>query len=244
MPTDLEPSEKLKFVQVDVCSWESLRDAFIQIEAWYGHIDHVFANAGVGPTTDFLDDTLDENGLLAPPNLRTINVNLLGVISTVRLASHYIQKYSNHRSSGELGSIVVTASTASFQNFTAGDYTITKHGVLGLLRGIQSQLEGKVRLNAVAPSWTDTGMVPRDFIESLGVGVQGPEVVARSVALLFGDQNRHNEVIYSWDGKYLEVNKADGGLLQGADQILVNAVNEDRVMVKLREAAALGLIKI
>ncbi|KAJ5864999.1 uncharacterized protein N7529_006915 [Penicillium soppii] len=244
LPADLQSSERLKFVQVDVCSWDSLRDAFIQIEAWFGHIDHVFANAGVGPTTDFLDDTLDENGLLAPPNLRTINVNLLGVISTVRLASHYIQKHASHRSAGELGSIVVTASTASFQNFTAGDYTITKHGVLGLVRGLQSQLEGKVRLNAVSPSWTDTGMVPKDFIESLGAAVQPPKAVALSVALLFGDQKRHNEVIYSWEGKYLEVNKADGGLLQGADKILVNAANEDRVMVKLLEAAALGQIRI
>jgi NAD(P)-dependent dehydrogenase (short-subunit alcohol dehydrogenase family) len=244
LPADLSASEKLKFIQVDVCSWESLRDAFIQIETWFGHIDHVFANAGVGPTTDFLDDTLDENGLLAPPNLRTINVNLLGVISTVRLASYYIQKHSSHRSTGELGSIVVTASTASFQNFTAGDYTITKHGVLGIIRGLQSQLEGKVRLNAVSPSWTNTGMVPKDFIESIGVAVQEPEAVAQSVVLLFADQKRHSEVIYSWDGKYLEVNKADGGLLQGADKILVNAANEDRVMVKLREAAALGTIKI
>jgi NAD(P)-dependent dehydrogenase (short-subunit alcohol dehydrogenase family) len=244
LPADLQSSERLKFVQVDVCSWDSLRDAFIQIEAWFGHIDHVFANAGVGPTTDFLDDYLDENGLLAPPNLRTINVNLLGVISTVRLASHYIQKHASHRSASELGSIVVTASTASFQNFTAGDYTITKHGVLGLVRGLQSQLEGKVRLNAVSPSWTDTGMVPKDFIESLGAAVQPPKAVALSVALLFGDQKRHNEVIYSWEGKYLEVNKADGGLLQGADKILVNAANEDRVMVKLLEAAALGQIRI
>lgn len=87
-------------------------------------------------------------------------------------------------------------------------------------------------------------MVPKDFIESLGVRVQEPEVGARSVALLFGDQKRYSEVIYSWDGKFLEVNKADGGLLQGADKILVNAANEDRVMVKRREAAALGLIKI
>ncbi|KAJ6144075.1 hypothetical protein N7471_003528 [Penicillium samsonianum] len=244
LPADLQVSEKLKFDQVEVCSWESLQDAFIQIEACFGHIDHVFANAGVSPTTNLLDDTLDENGLLAPPNLRTVNVNLLGVISTVRLASYYIQKHSTHRSTGELGRIVVTASTASFQNFTAGDYTITKHGVLGLVRGLQSQLEGKVRLNAVSPSWKNTGMVPKDFIESLGVRVQEPEVVARSVALLFGDQKRYSEVIYSWDGKFLEANKADGGLLQGADKILVNAANEDRVMVKRREAVALGLIKI
>ncbi|KAJ5780344.1 hypothetical protein N7457_005504 [Penicillium paradoxum] len=241
LPTELENAENLKFIQLDVTSWESQRAAFIQIEEWFGRIDHVFANAGVGPMSDFLEDDLDENGLLAPPNLRTVNINLLGVISTVRLAAHYIQKHATHRAPGELGSIVVTASASSFQNFSAGDYTITKHGVLGLIRGMGYQLEGKVRLNAVSPSWTATGMVPTPFIESLGVGVQQPETVARSVALLFSDQQRHGDVIYSWDGKFLEVNKAENGLLAAADAILVNSANEETAMRKLREASAQGL---
>jgi NAD(P)-dependent dehydrogenase (short-subunit alcohol dehydrogenase family) len=240
LPSDLETSEKLKFIQLDVCSWESQRDAFIQVEEWFGRIDHVFANAGVGPTTNFLNDSLDENGHLTPPNLRTINVNLLGVISTVRLAAYYIQKNSAHRASGELGSIVVTASTASFQNFSAGDYTITKHGVLGIIHGIGYQLEGKVRLNAVAPSWTASKMIDAAFIEGLGVGVQGPEVVAQSVAFLFNDQQRHGDIIYSWEGKYREVNKAQGGFLAAADGILVNSANEESVVRKLREAKMLG----
>ncbi|KAJ5856956.1 hypothetical protein N7455_007850 [Penicillium solitum] len=242
LPSDLEISEKLKFIQLDVSSWESQRDAFIQVEEWFGRIDHVFANAGIAPTTNFLDDNLDENGQLTPPDLRTINVNLLGVIFTVRLAAYYIQKHSAHRASGELGSIVVTASTASFQNFSAGDYTVTKHGVLGLVRGIGYQLEGKVRLNAVAPSWTATGVVPTPFIKDLGVTVQGPEVVANSVALLFSDHQRHQDVIYSWDGKYLEVNNATGGLLAATNGILVNSANEESVMRKMVEANALDQI--
>ncbi|CAG8898755.1 unnamed protein product [Penicillium egyptiacum] len=240
LPSDLVISDKLKFIKLDVCSWDSQRDAFIKIEEWFGRIDHVFANAGVGPTTDFLDDSLDENGHLAPPDLRTINVNLVGVISTVRLAAYYIQKNSAHRASGELGSIVVNASTASFQNFSAGDYTVAKHGVLGIIHGIGYQLERKVRLNAVAPSWTATCMIDTAFIEGLGVGVQGPEAVARSVALLFSDQQRHGEVIYSWEGKYREVNKAEGGFLAAADGILVNSANEEHVVRKLKEAKMLG----
>ncbi|KAJ5681054.1 hypothetical protein N7536_012193 [Penicillium majusculum] len=242
LPSDLEISEKLKFIQLDVSSWESQRDAFIQVEEWFGRIDHVFANAGIAPTTNFLDDNLDENGQLTPPDLRTINVNLLGVIFTVRLAAYYIQKHSAHRASGVLGSIVVTASTASFQNFSAGDYTVTKHGVLGLIRGIGYQLEGKVRLNAVAPSWTATGVVPTPFIEDLGVTVQGPEVVANSVMFLFSDHQRHQDVIYSWDGNYLEVNNAKGGLLAATNGILVNSANEESVMRKMVEANALDQI--
>ena len=161
----------------------------------------------MGPTTEFVDDKLDESGQLAPPNMRTINVNLIGVIYTLRLAAYHIQKHSTGRGAGETGSLVVSASASSFHNFCAGDYTVTKHGVLGIVRGMSYQLDGKLRLNAVAPPWTATKMVPTGFIEALGVPVQGPEVVARSVALLFADQRRRGEVLYSWDGKYREVNK-------------------------------------
>lgn len=237
---DNQPTEKLKYIQTDVCSWESQRDAFIQIEVWFGRLDHVFANAGLGPTTNFLDDQLDENGLLTPPDLRTINVNLLGVINTVRLAAHYIQKHRDRRESAELGSIVVTASTASLQTFSLGDYTISKHAVLRMIRGLAYDLEGKVRFNAVAPSWTSSKMVPVEFIESLGVAVQGPEVVAKIVAHLFADQKRHNEVVYSWDGKYLGVNKAKGGFLHAIEEKLPNAANEERVVKELKAAVAAG----
>ncbi|OQE38637.1 hypothetical protein PENCOP_c008G05516 [Penicillium coprophilum] len=235
-PSDFETSEKLRFIKLDVCSWENQLDAFIQIEKWFGRIDHVFANAGIGPTINFMDDGLDENGLPTPPDLRTINIDLLSVVFTVRLATHYIQKHPAHRAPGELGSIVVICSGASFRDFSAGDYTIAKHGILGLVRGIGSQLEGKVRLNAVAPSWTATNITDTPFIERLGVPVQGPEAVARSVVLLFNDHQRHGDVIYSWDGNYLEVNNAEGGLLAATDGILTNPDKEETVVLKLREA--------
>lgn len=83
-------------------------------------------------------------------------------------------------------------------------------------------------------------MIDAAFIEGLGVGVQRPEVVAKSVALLFNGQQRHGDVIYSWEGKYREVNKAEGGFLAAADGILVNSANEEYVVKKLREAKMIG----
>lgn len=235
--TEFKNADRLRFLEVDVTDWESLRNMFIQSEKWFGRIDHVFANAGVAPTTDLLDVTLDETGQLEAPSFRTINVNLLGPMYTVKLAVAYMTTLAKERPDGS-GSIVLTASTASFQNFSAGDYTITKHGVLGIIRGVGNLLGEKVRLNAVAPSWTTTRMVPSEFIESMGVAVQSPDAVARSVVLLFADEQRHQEVIYSWEGHYREVNKADGGLLAMAEKLLDNADNEERVMQKLRERPA------
>lgn len=221
-------------MEVNVTDWESLRNMFVQTNEWFGRIDHVFANAGVAPTTDFLDVTLNEAGQLEPPNLRTVNVNLLGPIYTVRLASAYMTTLAKERPVGK-GSIVLTASASSFQNFSSGDYTITKHGVLGMMRGLGSQLESKnIRLNAVAPSWTASGIVSPEYIKVMGITVQTPEVVARSVALLLADDKRHGDVIYSWDGHYREVNKAEGGLLSMTAKLLGNVDNEESVMQKLR----------
>ncbi|CAI7675495.1 unnamed protein product [Penicillium discolor] len=59
---------------------ENQRDAFIQAEEWFGHLDHVFANAGMGPTIDFLDDTLDKKGHLTPPDLKADAISLVGAI--------------------------------------------------------------------------------------------------------------------------------------------------------------------
>ncbi|KAJ5103921.1 hypothetical protein N7532_004450 [Penicillium argentinense] len=230
-------AEKLKFIEVNVTEWTSIRSMFEQANKWFGRIDSVFACAGVSPTTDFLDITLDESGQLAPPNLRTMDINLLGPIYTTRLAAAYMSELASQRPQGSGGSIVLAASASSFQNFSAGDYTVTKHGVLGMIRGMGSKLEAKgIRLNAIAPSWTATGIVPAELIQSLGATVQSPEAVARSVVLLFADPARNSEVIYSWEGKFREVNKGEGGLLASANAILDNADNEERVMLKLREA--------
>jgi NAD(P)-dependent dehydrogenase (short-subunit alcohol dehydrogenase family) len=235
---EFENTDNLKFLKVNVTEWESLRNMFVQANEWYGRIDHVFANAGVAPTTDFLDVTLNEADQLEPPNLRTININLLGPIYTLRLASAYMTTLAKERPIGK-GSIVLTASASSFQNFSSGDYTITKHGVLGMIRGLCNLLGSKdIRLNAVAPSWTATALVPPEYIAAMGGTVQTPEVVARSVALLFSEDHRHGDVIYSWEGHYREINNAEGGLLSTAARLLGNADNEESVMQKLRELKA------
>lgn len=85
---------------------------------------------------------------------------------------------------------------------------VSKHAVLGLLRALQPQLNNSklpIRINAIAPSWTATGIVPSTVIAALGEGnYQSPDVVARSVAVLMADGKRHGELIYS-DRGYFKV---------------------------------------
>ncbi|KAL2852483.1 hypothetical protein BJY01DRAFT_259838 [Aspergillus pseudoustus] len=241
-----QPSALL-FQKADVTDWNSIRNLFIRGFSDFGRIDHVFANAGVGPRSNFLEENFEEGTVedggrvLAPPDIRTVNVNLLGVINTVRLGNYYLRRGDSAPTSVSR-SIVLTASASSFQNFSAADYTVAKHGVLGILRGLVNDLKAdtigdgrpRVRLNAIAPSWTATGLVPRDMLAAMGVTVQEPEAVARSVVMLCNDEKRHGEVIYSWQGRYVEINRCEGGLLEGAMRAVPEKVLEEEVMARLK----------
>jgi NAD(P)-dependent dehydrogenase (short-subunit alcohol dehydrogenase family) len=249
---DPQSQSQLLFQQTDVTDWPSIRNLFIRGFSHFGRIDHVFANAGIGPRTNFLEERFEEDAgddgekLLAPPDLRAVNVNLLGVINTVRLGVYYLRRGNPGLTSASvLRSIVLTASASSFQTFSAADYTVAKHGVLGILRGLVNDLQAdsleagegrcpRVRLNAIAPSWTATGLVPRDVLVAMGIEVQQPEVVARSVVMLWNDEKRHGEVVYSWGGRYVEINRREGGLLDGAIRAVPNKILEEEVMARLK----------
>jgi NAD(P)-dependent dehydrogenase (short-subunit alcohol dehydrogenase family) len=90
----------------------------------------------------------------------------------------------------------------------------TKHAVLGLLRSLTPQLHPKlpIRINAIAPSWTETAIVPKQIIAALGEGnYQSADVVGRSVTLLMADKERHGELIYSECGKFMDLENGDKG---------------------------------
>ncbi|KAL2834166.1 hypothetical protein BJY01DRAFT_253117 [Aspergillus pseudoustus] len=88
----------------------------------FGRIDHVFANDGIGPRSKFIEKEFEDDGRLAPAKFTTININLLGVINTVRLAAHYLAERVNKdcwfaSPSPPAGSVVITASASSFKTF-------------------------------------------------------------------------------------------------------------------------------
>ncbi|OCL10673.1 NAD(P)-binding protein [Glonium stellatum] len=192
-----EPEQsKISFFPLDVASWNEQVAMFKKVGELHGTIDHVLANAGIAPLTNLLEDDVDGHGVLIAPNLRVIDVNLIGCIYTTKLGLHYLKK------SAKGGSIVLTASASSFQRFSPVDYRLM-HGLVGHLHP-----KLPIRLNAVSPSWTDTSIVPRILFESLGHPVQSSEIVARSIALLMVDVSRHGQLIYSANGKHKEIEES------------------------------------
>ncbi|CAO2653561.1 Nn.00g029720.m01.CDS01 [Neocucurbitaria sp. VM-36] len=220
--SDLNPlpepeASSVPFMKTNVASWKEQVDMFKAAEKEFGKIDHVFANAGISARVSLMEEDVDENGDLLPPKLDTFNVNLIGCVYTVKLGIYYLKKNPNG------GSIVVTASASSFMRFPATDYTTTKHAVLGLVRSLHGHLYPKlpIRINAIAPSWTNTGIVPPHILAALGEGnFQSADVVGRSVTVLMASQQRHGELIYSDRGKFLELENGEKGYQEMTKRML------------------------
>jgi NAD(P)-dependent dehydrogenase (short-subunit alcohol dehydrogenase family) len=217
----------------------------------------VFANAGIAPTISLLEDDVDSNGDLLPPNLKTIDVNLHGCLYTVKLGIHHIRKNPTG------GSIVITASGSSFTRFPATDYSTcclkslisththhitatTKHAVLGLMRSLTGHLHPNlpIRINAIAPSWTDTGILSPAVLAAIGEGnYQSADVPARSVTLLMADKQRHGELVYSERGHFKDLENGENGYHHLTAKMLgvegeegLSELQAMRKLVKMREA--------
>lgn len=111
-----QPEGAYTFVQANVAIWADLVVLFKTTKEIYGRVDHVFANAGVGPRTDYLSTEVDENGDLKEPSHQLLDVSLKGVINTATLAIHYM------RDQPEGGSIVINGSSTGLQRLRAVDY--------------------------------------------------------------------------------------------------------------------------
>lgn len=108
------------------------------------------------------------------------------------------------------------------------------------MRGIVPNIEMAglpIRVNAISPSWTITGLVPKELVEVIGKYCewQGPEVVARNVALLMADESRQGQLHYSVGGRYYEVEDA---ILLPAAKAIVGENDEDKVIGELHKMSS------
>jgi len=118
----------------------------------YGGIDVLFANAGIsGGMANILDTSAE---LVA----EVLRVNLIGPLLAIKHAAPHIVERA--RTSGEGGAIVLTASVAGIRSGAGSPaYSASKAGVINLAQVAAQQLTGTgVRVNAVCPGLTETGM--------------------------------------------------------------------------------------
>jgi NAD(P)-dependent dehydrogenase (short-subunit alcohol dehydrogenase family) len=139
-----------EFIYADVRKDEDVRALVDKTVARFGRLDVAVNNAGtegqVGPITD----------QTAESYAATFDTNVLGVILSMKHEVHVMQRQSS-------GSIINISSTYGHEGAAgASIYVGSKHAVEGLTKSVALEVaKSGIRVNAVAPGPTDTGMLTR-----------------------------------------------------------------------------------
>ena len=143
-------SAEAEFVQADVRNEDDVRRLVDRTVERFGRLDVAVNNAGtegqVGPITD----------QTAESYAATFDTNVLGVILSMK---HEVRAMQGQGS----GSIINISSTYGHEGAAgASVYVGSKHAVEGVTKSVALELaKSGVRVNAVAPGPTDTGMLTR-----------------------------------------------------------------------------------
>ncbi|KAK7178809.1 cytochrome P450 [Paraphaeosphaeria sporulosa] len=198
------------FISCDIASWQDLKSAFSRI----GHVDLVFANAGVSEVTNYFHDTLDSNGDLVEPDMRLFDVNFRAVLNVVKLAWRAMKQQ------GTPGSIVITTSaTAYAPEQSLPTYSSLKLALVGLIRSLRSTIiRDNITINGVAPAATITKLLPRHLATPIiAAGLPVSEAHFVGLALAFAatakeqrkvepygkDQDTDIEAEGRWNGRII-----------------------------------------
>lgn len=145
-----------RFVKLDVADPDAW-DAFIaDVVATEGRLDVIHLNAGV---TTQNGDLLS---LTEGQYRRVMGANIDGVVYGARAAAKAMKATGG-------GAIVCTASVAGLIGFSPDPiYTLTKHGVVGLVRALAQPLSAiGITINAVNPGIVETPLVGEEGIKFL-----------------------------------------------------------------------------
>jgi NAD(P)-dependent dehydrogenase (short-subunit alcohol dehydrogenase family) len=160
------------FVRCDVTDPADVAEAFRQAEEHLGRIDVVHLNAGVVSRTNDITNLSDDE------YRRVLGVNVDGVVFGTREAVRAMKRAGG-------GVIVATASLAGLVSYPTDPlYALTKHAVVGLVRGLAPLLaEHGIRMSCVCPGITDTPMIGagREVLVDTGFPLIAPEEIAEGV---------------------------------------------------------------
>jgi len=140
-----------EFIRADVRHEDEVRDLVDRTIAQFGRLDVAVNNAGtegqVGPITDQTAESYSA----------TFDTNVLGVILSMKHEVRVMQEQ------GGGGSIINISSTYGHEGAAgASIYVGSKHAVEGITKSVALEVANSgIRVNAVAPGPTDTGMLTR-----------------------------------------------------------------------------------
>jgi 3-oxoacyl-[acyl-carrier protein] reductase len=158
---------KAQTVQADVQSDEQVRDMMKQIHKQFGRLDVVVNNAGV----TYWVNLSDLEGLTDKIWDEILDVNVKGAFRCARAAAPMLAEHQGMVVNVSSVSGVLAPSTLS-----SLAYGTAKAALIYLTRGLAVALAPNVRVNCVAPAFTDTPWMREHF------GTAYPETMARASA--------------------------------------------------------------
>jgi NAD(P)-dependent dehydrogenase (short-subunit alcohol dehydrogenase family) len=191
------------FVRVDITRPDELHDAFADVAARFGPLDGLVNSAGINRTVPSAELPISDWQ-------QVIDVDLSGTFYACQAAYPHLVP----------GAAIVNLASIFAMRALPGRvaYAAAKHGVVGITRVLAVEWADRpIRVNAVAPSWTDTPLI-RDQIAAatidLGVLEHVPfrrlarvEDVTGAIAFLLGDkasfitgQTLYVDGGYTWAG--------------------------------------------
>lgn len=136
----------LNGVIMDVTDSASVDAAFKEIEAKFGNVDVLVANAGI--TKDGLAVRMSEADFLD-----VVNTNLVGAFRTAQRSISGMMKKKSGRVIF-IGSVVGLLGSAGQSNYSA-----TKSGLVGMARSLAREYGGRgITFNVIAPGFVETDM--------------------------------------------------------------------------------------
>ncbi|RNL61104.1 SDR family NAD(P)-dependent oxidoreductase [Nocardioides marmoriginsengisoli] len=158
---------------LDVTSEESFAGFLDKVEAEYGRIDGLVNNAGIMVIGRHLEAPLDAQ-------LKQIDINLRGVA----IGCHAVAPRLVAAGGGQI--VNVASLAGRFAAPGCALYSGTKAGVLAFTEALDAELSPqKVRVAAVLPSFTNTGLISGTTAPRLSPAIE-PEQVAAAVVKLLG----------------------------------------------------------
>jgi NAD(P)-dependent dehydrogenase (short-subunit alcohol dehydrogenase family) len=145
-----EKGAEAEFIRADVRREDDVRDLVDQTLTRFGRLDVAVNNAGTEGLKGLITDQTAES------YAATFDTNVLGVILSMKHEVRAMQEQGS-------GSIVNISSTYGHEGAAgASVYVGSKHAVEGITKSVALETaKSGIRVNAVAPGPTDTGMLTR-----------------------------------------------------------------------------------
>ena len=157
-----EYKDRVMGIWPDLCSPESVADAFASVKERFGRIDILANNAGISSRTSLYDYTVEEFS-------RIVDINLKAVFICSQAAARIMRDQGG-------GVIINTSSMVGEYGQPSGcGYPATNFAVNGLTKSQARELaKDQIRVNAVAPGVTRTDMVsalPQELVDRISAGI-------------------------------------------------------------------------